>query len=139
MSSKVRMLPVVGLGFLCLAVIVASSIVGARLLHANQLNEGNVSCTRKQGGNHIVIIKNSKVSPWVTRASLCDSLTITNNDNELRLIAFGTHQHHQPYNGIAEQILGQGQSLVVVLNKSGTYQFHDHIHPSVVGEFLVEQ
>lgn len=130
--------PAIGLGFLCLVVVAGSIVVGSHLLRASHPTDSNlVSCAGKRGENHVVSINNSKVSPWQTRANTCDTLTITNDDNELRLMAFGTHQHHQPYNGVAEQVLGQGQGLEVVLNTTGTYQFHDHIHPSVVGEFIV--
>ena len=90
-----------------------------------------------QHANHDVTIKNDKLSATHVNASLCDTLTITNQDNEMRLIAFGEHEHHTPYDGVTEEALKQGQSLSVTLNQLGNFKFHDHIHDEVQGTFTV--
>lgn len=95
-----------------------------------------VQCSGKHP-NHIVVIGNDKATPWHTYAPRCDTMTIKNEDNEIRLIAFGPHEHHIPYDGVTEKVLGPKQSLTITLNAAGTHHFHDHIHDEVTGEFTV--
>lgn len=86
---------------------------------------------------HSVTIQDGRVTPRATTAQLCDSLTITNLDKSPRLIAFGQHDHHEPYNGVAEKLLAQGQSLTVQLDQAGNFRFHDHLDDTVQGTFSV--
>jgi plastocyanin len=86
---------------------------------------------------HQITIKNNTVSPGSTSGHLCDKLTFTNSDNVNREIAFGPHEHHVSYDGVSERIIGKNQSFSITLNKVGKYQFHDHIHDSVLGYFNV--
>lgn len=86
---------------------------------------------------HIATIENGKITPEHTYAKKCDTLTITNKDHVMRLIAFGQHEDHVPYNGISEQGLSNGQSFTVTLDQAGSYIFHDHYHESVSAEFTV--
>ncbi|HKR81512.1 MAG TPA: hypothetical protein VJR27_00760 [Candidatus Saccharimonadales bacterium] len=95
-----------------------------------------VAC-QSQGAQHMVVIQDGQVTPAHTEAKLCDTLTITNNDNVGRVMAFGVHEQHQPYDGVTEQMLHQGDSFTVTLNRSGTYTFHDHLHDEVIGDFTV--
>lgn len=85
-----------------------------------------------------IIISHTVVMPLHSTGSLCDKLVITNLDNTVRLIAFGTHTDHQPYDGVAERLLGQGQSLTLTLDQSGSFKFHDHLHDIVAGTFTVK-
>lgn len=87
--------------------------------------------------NHVVVIKNDKLSTTHTYAQLCDTLTIVNQDDKLREIGFGEHDHHQQYDGVFERNLEQGQQFTVTLNKTGTYKFHDHFQGEVNGQFTV--
>lgn len=89
------------------------------------------------GVYHPVKIEDNSVSPKNTQAALCDALSITNNDDIPRLIAFGRHDNHTPYDGVAEKLLNQGETLMITLNKPGTYIFHDHLHQEVNGTFTV--
>lgn len=97
-----------------------------------------VDC-KVRGASHVVLIQNDKPNPQHTNGKLCETLTITNADNEIRLMAFGPHENHQPYDGITEKVLGPNQSFTVVLNEVGTYHFHDHIHDEVTGDFTVSK
>lgn len=100
-------------------------------------NAGIQVVCRTQGVHHEVVIENGVVNPTHTEAKLCDTLTITNNDTAGRLMAFGVHEDHVQYDGVTEQMLHQGDSFTVTLNRSGTYIFHDHIHDEVTGDFTV--
>ncbi len=90
------------------------------------------------GNEYIVTIADSKLSIDDIHAKRCDKLTIINADPTIRLIAFGTHDHHQAYDGATEQALAQGKSLSVTLIQTGTFTFHDHLHDEVEGTFTVE-
>jgi hypothetical protein len=89
------------------------------------------------GPKHLVKIQDNRIIPQHTQGTLCDTLTITNDDNVIRLVAFGPHAHHTPYDGITEKLLEKGQSLTIVLNQAGTYGFHDHFHDQLIGSFRV--
>ena len=89
--------------------------------------------------SHLVLIQGDAMVPEHTQALLCDTLTITNKDDALRLVAFGPHDDHQPYDGVTEKLLKRGQSLTITLNKTGTYQFHDHLQDVARGDFTVMQ
>jgi len=97
-----------------------------------------VNSCKHTGINHVVIIQNSQAMPAQTSAALCDKLTITNNDSADYLIAFGPHENHIPYDGIAEKLLSKGQSLTVTLNQAGAFHFHDHLADVVQGNFTVK-
>lgn len=115
-----------------LGTVYASSHYLAQADHQPQA----VSC-RQTGANHKVTITNDKLSATHVQAALCDTLTIINQDDTTRNMAFGQHTHHQPYDGITEKLLTKGQSLTVTLDQAGTYTFHDHYHDEVAGEFTV--
>lgn len=65
--------------------------------------------------------------PETTNANLCDSITFTNYDNITREIAFGPHEDHVPYDGVAEKLLNKGQSFTITANQAGSYHFHDKV------------
>lgn len=95
-----------------------------------------VGCNHSQT-THIVIIQDNTTSPEHIEALLCDKLTITNNDDKLRYIAFGVHNEHITYDGITEKNLKKGESFTVTLNQSGSYIFHDHNQEEVEATFTV--
>lgn len=86
---------------------------------------------------HRATIKNGEVSNDRISGRLCDTLTIVNQDDISREIAFGLHDHHEPYDGVTERVLGKGESFTVTLNQVGSFRWHDHIHDEVQGFFTV--
>jgi hypothetical protein len=94
---------------------------------------------RVRGAAHRVMISNGAVTPVHTDAVLCDTLTITNADNRYRIVAFGPHDDHQPYDGVTEKLLSLNQSFTVILNKPGAFTFHDHLDETAAGSFTVTQ
>ncbi|HEY2003895.1 MAG TPA: cytochrome o ubiquinol/quinol oxidase subunit IV [Candidatus Saccharimonadia bacterium] len=87
---------------------------------------------------HMVVIKNGAVSPYHTDAHRCDTIMFMNEDNVPREIAFGPHENHEPYGGVAALALNSVQEQqTLTLNESGTYMFHDHLHAEVIGDFTV--
>jgi hypothetical protein len=138
--KRVRMISVaIGCGIFTAGVAALAFYLGSRYLaataHAQHLPVP-VNCNHR-GVHHQAVILNNNVEPRNTRAALCDTLTITNEDKVIRLMAFGPHDHHQPYDGITEKVLSQSQELTITLNQAGLYQYHDHLDIRVSGEFLV--
>jgi plastocyanin len=86
---------------------------------------------------HIVTISGGKLSSYTLDTKLCDTLTIVNSDDQLRLMAFGVHEKHQTYSGVTEETLKPGERMTVTLEKAGTFTFHDHLHDEVKGTFTV--
>jgi hypothetical protein len=89
------------------------------------------------GTLHVVTIRNNAVIPEHTSAKLCDRLIIKNLDKNSRLIAFGLHEEHVPYDGVSERLLGQNESFTVTLSQTGDFRFHDHLQDEVQGTFTV--
>ncbi len=86
-----------------------------------------------------ITIENDKASATTIHGHLCDTLTYTNKDKAAREIAFGRHDDHVPYDGVAERVLTQNESFTITFDKTGTYRWHDHLHDEVTGSFTVTQ
>lgn len=121
---------------LILAVVYLTTQVSGNYL-ANEREKAEVEC-EQIGLEHFVDVKDNKMQPEVTKAKLCDRLTITNKDGRLRLAAFGLHNEHIYYNGITEKVLKKDEMLTITLNQTGTYIFHDHLQEEVQGQFIVQ-
>ena len=93
----------------------------------------------KNSESHQVMIMDSKVDSPHIKAKFCDTITFTNMDNVTREIAFGPHEHHVPYDGVAEKLLTGGQSFTITLNQVGSFHWHDHTHDEVEGYFTVSK
>ncbi len=87
--------------------------------------------------NYRVIIQKGKTEPLLTVASLCDTLTFINKDTTDLEVTFGTHPHHLAYAGLTAFALSKDHSKTITLSELGTYQFHDHLRPEIVGSFAV--
>lgn len=132
-----KRLLVFALGALCLAGAITISVhVLARNALGTSVRDFAAACN-DTGAAYMVTIEHSQLSLNDIHANKCDKLTITNADNTLRLIAFGHHDHHQPYDGVTEQVLAKGQTLSVMLNQTGVFTFHDHLHDEVQETFTV--
>lgn len=127
-------------GIIALVLVLAGTVfLAAKYLTAQSdaAAPADAKCRIGRHVTHTVLIKNDTMVPEHTQASLCDKLTITNKDSALRLVAFGPHDHHVAYDGVTERPLEQGQSLTVILNQAGSYQFHDHLEDVAHGTFTV--
>lgn len=130
---------VVGVALLGVGVLIgAVYALSSQYLRNRPTIESTVTCT-KHGVDHVVVIQNAQLSTTSITARACDTLTITNDDDKLRLIAFGRHDHHINYDGITEELLSNGQSMTVTLNELGTFLFHDHLDDTIRGEFTVQK
>lgn len=133
--ARIAVLGVVTLFAMSALVVGVSTLAGKALGKASHVTTADCTMT---GTHYTVTIQHAQLSESTIHARLCDTLTVKNEDPTLRLMAFGPHEHHQPYDGITEEVLAQGQSLSVTLNQVGTFTFHDHIHDELQGTFTVE-
>jgi hypothetical protein len=136
MMKKSSLLGIVGIVVVVGGVVFLSLSLSGNYLGSKREKTG-IEC-QQIGTEHFVNIKDNKMEPKETRASLCDKLTVTNQDNKLRRIAFGEHDQHVAYNGVIEKILRQDQSFTVVLNESGTFTFHDHLQEETTATFIIK-
>lgn len=117
------------------------SEVTTRLAEAEgiyQIDGTKTGACQGVGSNHQVTIKDGVVFPRHTEARLCDTLTFINQDNQAREMTFGTHPKHDAYGGEYELMVRKGRAKSITLNQTGEYEFHDHLDPSVSGEFSVQ-
>ncbi len=129
------------------ALLIASCVIGGVFFLSSKYldnesstnNAEHKACESGQHTVHEVKIKDSKAEPFNTTAQLCDTLTITNTDDRVRLMAFGLHEEHDPYDGTEEKALEKGESLTVTLIKAGNFRFHDHILDDAEGTFTVTE
>lgn len=137
-------------------VVVGGSIMIMNNLHYNMSPEDKVKklvndegiaqvggketgACKELGDNHQVIILGGQPTPSHLHAKKCDTLTFVNQDDAVRQIGFGEHPDHSPYAGIAELIVvRKGRNETITLSEPGSYQFHDHMQPSMAGVFIVK-
>lgn len=117
-------------------VLVVGVGVGSVLLASMYLSSQKTEC-EEAGKKYLVTIEDSVVTPKHIDAQLCDTLTITNNDDTERLMAFGEHDKHVAYDNVSQRYLSKGQSIEVTLVEAGDYLFHDHNDDEVLGTFSV--
>lgn len=88
--------------------------------------------------NHKVSIIGGEILPFYTKAKLCDTLTIINENDKSHKLYFGSHDQHETYSGESDLTITSARSKTITLNQVGNYQFHDHLEPEIIGEFTVE-
>lgn len=125
--------------YVAFIILAGLGLVGGLLLASRHPAAAGSNQCGSNGQLYHVVIQYDRVSPENTDARLCDKLEFTNKDNVAREIAFGPHEHHVPYDGVAARILGYNQSFTITLNEAGLYHFHDHIHDEVSGFFSVSK
>jgi hypothetical protein len=128
----------VGTALGCLLAI-AIVVVGANKASGSLADSGKVStmCTDGQHQKYELSIKDNGFSPAYVEARRCDTLIIKNLDDRARLIAFGKHEQHIPYDGISERYLLKNEEFSVTLDKTGTFLIHDHNQDEVKATFVV--
>lgn len=103
----------------------------------SQIGGAKTGACKGEHVNHKVVIKDGQVSPALTEARKCDSLTFINEDGQVREMTFGTHPNHGVYGGDSELPVRKGRAKSIILTETGTYMFHDHMNPDVSGHFTV--
>ncbi len=124
--------------------LIVAATVGVVILVSNiataPSNKGtltNQQCSGVEHSDYVIKITNSQVQPATVNARQCDTLTITNQDDQTREMIFGTHNLHTTYNGISKKSLNKNDSLKVTLVQTGKFRVHDHDNDQVKANFNV--
>ncbi len=89
---------------------------------------------------HLVEIKNQAFSPNSIQAKVCDHIKFINREDTLHEPAVGPHPTHTSYPGFdAKRPLQKGETFEFILNRPGTYSFHDHLHEEILGSINITQ
>lgn len=121
-----------------LAAVTVGVSAAARFYLGGAEQRSATACSGRHGATHTVAISQGQLSHADVSARLCDELVIINKDSTRRRLAFGAHSHHTDYDGADGRLIGQDETLTLVLSKRGEFSFHDHFDDSVHGHFTVE-
>ncbi len=118
------------------ATALLASRVAQQQLYAGK--EASQKCNKANPTNYTIYIENDQATPQHIEAHQCDLLTITNRDDAIRLIAFGKHDSHTPYDGIETKVLSKEQSFTINLSQTGKdFLVHDHKNDEIQSTFTV--
>lgn len=92
-----------------------------------------------QHENHQIMLMNDIVSPTVTEAKQCDTLTFMNHDSEPKEITFGAYPNQTTYGGEDVYEIRAGYNKTITLSELGTYNFYDQSRPETTGQFTVTE
>lgn len=98
-----------------------------------------VECGDKKGATHTIIIQHDAMAPSELAVHHCDTLTLVNQDDKQRRLAFGEHAHHQSYDGVDGKLIGKGEQISLTLTEEGEFMVHDHLQESVHAHFTVSE
>ena len=104
-----------------------------------EINGKPTGACQGNNDNHIVVLKDDEITPTYIEAERCDTLTFSIEDGVDRMIMFGPHDSPMSYGGIYDIIVRSDRSEIVTLNEVGTFSFHDHMTPEIIGTFSVVQ
>ena len=104
-----------------------------------QLGDRHTGACQGTLDNHQVVFRDGSITPVLTTANRCDTLTIINQDEVDKKIAFGEHDQHTGYGGNDEFIVQNDRNKTIVLNETGSFLFHDHYAPEAMGYLTVEE
>ncbi len=86
-----------------------------------------------------VTLKDSTIVPNSISAKMCDRLTFINDSSETRYIMFGSFETPEAYGGEDMLTITKMRPKTIVLNQTGTHQFHDHQDAEQAGQFTVTE
>ncbi len=104
-----------------------------------QIGGEKTGACQGQHDNHQVMLMNDIVSPVVTEAKQCDTLTFINHDIEPKEITFGAYPNQTTYAGEDVYTIRNGRNKTITLSEPGTYNFYDQSKPETAGQFMVTQ
>lgn len=102
-----------------------------------QLEDRRTGACQTKGTNYKIILTNNKANPTSIKAKLCDTITFVNNDAMAHTITFGSYSNHSDYASVPEVTVRKGRNKTITLIVSGSFQYHDHSHTTLLGKFTV--
>lgn len=87
-----------------------------------------------------IIMDNSTFTPNDITATVCDKLVFVNREEVLHEPATGPHPTHTSYPGFdSKQPLQKDEQYDFVLNRTGSYSFHDHLNDQMRGKIKINK
>lgn len=120
--------PVGGTGAFPLASPTASPISGVSTTLASPTS--NTASTA-------VSITATGFGPASVTVPMNGTVTFTNSDTRPHQLASDPHPVHTTYPPLNSSVLVAGQSLTVTFTKAGTFGYHDHLNPGLIGTVIV--
>ena len=77
-------------------------------------------------------------APTVIKIKIGDTVKWTNNDEAPHKVASNPHPSHTDLPGLVSEGLFKGESYSFTFNKAGTFGYHCHFHPAMIGTVIVE-
>ena len=116
--------------FIALDILVILALAGTVthvVLTRKQRDSATASSCTQPAENHKLTLQHNQFSRIKLMVALCDTITITNNDDQAYMLNFGDYDKHQDYPGFTPQVQVKGESIAFNALQIGTYQLHDHI------------
>lgn len=127
---------------------VALVIIGTMVMIFNKPNQAprqqpqedrGKSITLKDG-EHLVRITSSGFEPSVVEIYRGDTVVFLNNDTDERWPASDNHPSHEIYPQFdPNRPLEAGEKWIFTFERVGTWNYHDHIYPSMGGTIVVRE
>lgn len=85
-----------------------------------------------------VTIANYAFSPEIIKIKVGDTIKWTNTDDAPHKIASNPRPTHTDLPGLVSGVLSTGDSFSFTFDKAGTFGYYCMLHPSMIGEVVVE-
>ena len=86
----------------------------------------------------IINISSKGFSPQNLFIKAGESVTWTNIDTENHIVNSAVHPTHSVYPPLNLDLIQPGKSKSLTFPTAGTYKYHDHLNPSLVGSITVQ-
>ena len=123
-------------------VVTIAVIVAVGLYHGGVIKIPSARARDCEGKTsaRIEILFGATVEPKTVQATVCDVLVFKVTDDRFHEPALGDHPRHAYYPGFdAEEAISAGQQHEVLLNRPGSYSFHDHLYPELEGNIIITE
>ena len=105
--------------------------------HSSAAAPGAAAKCEHTGETITVEVGRTGLSPANINAKRCDVLVFHNSTAAGIEIAFGQHQRHVPYPGLANSPIKPGGKSSLVLAQAGNFPVHDHSDEQLQGKLAV--
>lgn len=97
-------------------------------------------CSKIQSSKTVeIIILDDKFDPEKLTVNICDRVKFINESNQPAWPAVGPHPTHSSYPGFdAKRGLNPGETFEVLLDRPGTYGFHEHLRDELTGTVTIK-
>lgn len=89
------------------------------------------------GTLHELTLDNDEFSQQSLTVELCDTIAVTNLDDQPYSLNFGDHDSHIPYAGLKPVTQLQDERIVIDAVEAGSFEVHDHYRDLAVLQLTV--